>query len=228
MSLTRHLRTDEPSRQIARNPRSCRGAGENTAGRRSTAVVLATARARVSLHSAGITYKSMVGAENNPVRSRRCDPNGSVTVPSAICGRCDYCCRIGCVQPRQEDLGCRVSTQPTVSTNRSGRKTSPTRPSSPRAEAELTKFCNHDPRRVPASRTESAGTSYNEMTQTNSAIIVAVKPSMEYAERCMSMHWQRPISAVADVHPDGGTAGTCGLARSPVEPAEPGSGRADR
>jgi hypothetical protein len=33
----------------------------------------------------------------------------------------------------------------------------------------------------------SFDSSYNEMTQTNSAIIAAIKPSMEYADGCMSM-----------------------------------------
>jgi hypothetical protein len=31
------------------------------------------------------------------------------------------------------------------------------------------------------------GSSYNEMTHTSSAIIVAIKPSMKYANLCMSM-----------------------------------------
>lgn len=37
-------------------------------------------------------------------------------------------------------------------------------------------------------RSDSAfGSPYNEMTQANSAIIEAIKRSMEYATRCMSM-----------------------------------------
>ena len=41
---------------------------------------------------------------------------------------------------------------------------------------------------VPGHPESAFGSSYNEMTQTNSAIIVAIKPLMGYAELCISMH----------------------------------------
>jgi hypothetical protein len=92
MSLTRHLRIDEPgNRQIAETRDLAvarvrtRQTSDHTCGYASERA----ARARVSLHSAWIlptrTWSAWRTIPSDPAEAAA----GNVTVPCATCGRCD-------------------------------------------------------------------------------------------------------------------------------------------